>query len=376
MTVLSRPRHPLVDDALALARIWCDGHVIDGSPALGHAVKVARTLDRHLFRPHPELIAAALLHDAPFFAPPDLNLDLVLTTRFRPGVTHTVRALEREHEALDTQVTPSFSTTDRWTLYATTADKIVAINAIVRRASRAADPAEFWRPRTAFVSRMPYFRAFATPCRQFAATAHGSRAERRRHPCRTQHGPAIPDPPPPGGEMTASTLAATSGRTLVAPALFDRLTTRIAAEHPELAADMPARMVDQALAFLGTCAVTTRAIDGDTVAHTDVTPRNLLVSSSVAVVDWAAPCRGAAWIDTAFMVIRLIRAGHSPHTAEAWATAVPAWNTASPAALDTFSAAIADLCEQRRLEHPDPHRGPLAAAARTWAQHRSAAFVG
>ena len=117
-------------------------------------------------------------------------------------------------------------------------------------------------------------------------------------------------------------------------------------------------------------------IDGDTVAHTDVTPRNFLVSSSVAVVDWAAPCRGAAWIDTAFMVIRLIRAGHSPHAAEAWATAVPAWNAASSAALDTFSAAIADLYEQRRQEHPAPHRGPLAAAARTWAQHRSAAFVG
>ena len=60
--------------------------------------------------------------------------------------------------------------------------------------------------------------------------------------------------------MTAPTLAATSGRTLVAPALFDRLTARIAAEHPKLAADMPARIVDQALAFLGTCAVTTRAI--------------------------------------------------------------------------------------------------------------------
>jgi hypothetical protein len=53
MSVLSPPRHPLVDDALELARVWCDGHIIDGSPALGHAVKVARTLDRHLIQPAP-----------------------------------------------------------------------------------------------------------------------------------------------------------------------------------------------------------------------------------------------------------------------------------------------------------------------------------
>lgn len=161
MTVLSRPRHPLVDDALALARVWCDGHVIDGSPAVGHAVKVARTLGRHLLRPHPELIAAALLHDAPFFAPAGLDLDLMLTTRFGPGVTRTVRALEREHETLDTRCEPAFADADRWTVHAVAADKIVSINAVLRRAGRAADLAEFWRPRSAFVSRVPYFRAFA-----------------------------------------------------------------------------------------------------------------------------------------------------------------------------------------------------------------------
>jgi (p)ppGpp synthase/HD superfamily hydrolase len=161
MTVLTRPRHPLVDDALALARVWCEGHVIDGSPALGHAVKVARTLGRHLIRPHPELIAAALLHDAPFFIPDGLDLDLTLTSRFGPVVTQTIRALEREHEALDSQMTPAFIDADRWTLYAIAADKIVAINAIVNRARRATNPTEYWQSRTAFVSRVPYFRAFA-----------------------------------------------------------------------------------------------------------------------------------------------------------------------------------------------------------------------
>ncbi|MGK5673099.1 glycine-rich domain-containing protein [Micromonospora sp. URMC 106] len=47
-----------------------------------------------------------------------------------------------------------------------------------------------------------------------------------------------------------------TGRTLVPDELFDRLTARIAYEHPELAPELPARIMDQALAFLGACAVT------------------------------------------------------------------------------------------------------------------------
>ena len=47
MTVLSRPRHPIVANALQMAREWCAGHIIDGAPSLGHAVKVALTLGTH-----------------------------------------------------------------------------------------------------------------------------------------------------------------------------------------------------------------------------------------------------------------------------------------------------------------------------------------
>ncbi|GAB6898183.1 glycine-rich domain-containing protein [Kineosporia succinea] len=50
------------------------------------------------------------------------------------------------------------------------------------------------------------------------------------------------------------------GRTLISDQLFERLTARIRAEHPELAEGMPERIMDQALGFLGTCAVTDRAI--------------------------------------------------------------------------------------------------------------------
>lgn len=60
--------------------------------------------------------------------------------------------------------------------------------------------------------------------------------------------------------MSVSIGSVIDGRSLVSRHLFNRLATRIAADHPELAPDMPARIVDQALAFLGSCAVTTEPI--------------------------------------------------------------------------------------------------------------------
>ncbi|MCM4077711.1 glycine-rich domain-containing protein [Paractinoplanes hotanensis] len=50
------------------------------------------------------------------------------------------------------------------------------------------------------------------------------------------------------------------GRTLVAPDLFDRLTRRITTEHPDLDDGMPHRILDQALAFLGTSATATQPL--------------------------------------------------------------------------------------------------------------------
>jgi hypothetical protein len=50
------------------------------------------------------------------------------------------------------------------------------------------------------------------------------------------------------------------GKTLLPNDLFTRMEARISAEHPELSPEMPARILDQALAFLGACAVTTEPI--------------------------------------------------------------------------------------------------------------------
>ena len=166
--MLTRPRHPTVDTALELARIWCAGHVIDNAPALGHAIRVVRTVDRHLPGAHPELVAAALLHDSPEFAPAGVNLDELLTVRLGPAVTRVVRALEAEHAGLDTiPGGPSIPVDDPWVLYTSAADKTIALSSMLLRAAAAPDPAEFWAQRAAFRALVPYFRAFHT-----AAVSH------------------------------------------------------------------------------------------------------------------------------------------------------------------------------------------------------------
>jgi hypothetical protein len=63
---------------------------------------------------------------------------------------------------------------------------------------------------------------------------------------------------------TLATPAATSalhdGSSLICDTPFRRMAARIAAEHPELSAGMPERILDQALAFLAAAAVTARPL--------------------------------------------------------------------------------------------------------------------
>src|SRR2546430_8764947 len=118
MTVLSRPGHPIVADALVLAGEWCRGQVVDGAPALGHAVRVALVLGCHIPAAAPELVAAVLLHDSPEYAPKDLDLDALLTVRLGPAGTPLWRGLGREPTPLDPPPAPHVTTEDRWRLYA------------------------------------------------------------------------------------------------------------------------------------------------------------------------------------------------------------------------------------------------------------------
>ena len=119
-------------------------------------------------------------------------------------------------------------------------------------------------------------------------------------------------------------------------------------------------------------------VDGDTLGHTDVTPKNFLVTpiGAVQVIDWAMPVRGAAWIDPARMVVRLIKAGHTPAQAESWAMSVPAYAYAPARSVTAFSQASARLGARLRDRSQAEHAHRLASAAQAWSRHRSGSSVG
>jgi len=159
MTALAAPRHPLIEQALADARAWCAGQTIDDRPALIHAVRVAATLDRHVPGASPQLIAAALLHDAPELAPPGLDLRAVLVATYGQEVARIVRALHIEHLALD-QPDPPILADDGAVLLASTADKIVALTSLLRRARASGNPDGFFTVRLALLRLLPHFHAY------------------------------------------------------------------------------------------------------------------------------------------------------------------------------------------------------------------------
>jgi hypothetical protein len=162
VNVLTPPRPAPVEDALRLAARWCAGQTVDGGPALRHACAVAVTLGTHCPGAPPELIAAALLHDAPEYAGDKLE-QVGLGT----GVLALIRAIDAEHRAMaayhrdPAAAGELLDGLDRWALTASTADKVVSLGTILRRAG-ADDRAAYWRRRSAFLDHTPYFRLFAT----------------------------------------------------------------------------------------------------------------------------------------------------------------------------------------------------------------------
>ncbi|WEV26753.1 hypothetical protein OYE22_17270 [Streptomyces sp. 71268] len=113
-------------------------------------------------------------------------------------------------------------------------------------------------------------------------------------------------------------------------------------------------------------------LQGTALTHTDVSPLNMLVTADgIRLLDWALACPGPDWADTAFSVVRLVHAGHSPEQAEQVARAVPAYRAAAPAAVSTFAHALHAVWASREKADPLPHRAALTAAARAWADHRA-----
>ncbi|GAA0606540.1 hypothetical protein GCM10010174_24410 [Kutzneria viridogrisea] len=119
-----------------------------------------------------------------------------------------------------------------------------------------------------------------------------------------------------------------------------------------------------------------RAIElvvGDSLIHTDLHPLNILVdhqAQDVSVIDWAWSRRGPAWVDAAFLVVRLINEGHTITEAERWASDLPVWEGVPDYALTAFAAAVTGIWEHRTRLDPKPFRSSLTESVRMWAQHR------
>ncbi|WP_059006206.1 phosphotransferase [Streptomyces specialis] len=117
------------------------------------------------------------------------------------------------------------------------------------------------------------------------------------------------------------------------------------------------------------------ALLGRGLAHTDMSPLNMLVAPNgeLVLLDWALACPGPAWADAALTVPRLISAGHAPAEAETMARQVPAFGAASPEAVATFARTVRSAWETWERTRPLPHRAALTAAVRSWAEYLGSA---
>ncbi len=122
---------------------------------------------------------------------------------------------------------------------------------------------------------------------------------------------------------------------------------------------------------------TIAALAGDTLLHTDFDPLNILMTPTATwIVGWSWPTRGAAFIDPASLLLKLIANGHSTASAEYWASQCTSWMNAPRHGVDAFTLASTRLYEQTAREDPQPWTKQLARAARQWAIHRGILTLG
>lgn len=156
MTVLAPPRAPIVEDALAVAKKWCAGHTIDDRPA---RVAVAVAVGEHQPDVDLAVVAAALLHDAPEVAPVSLELDRFLTDRFSAEVRRLIRGMQFEHDTMDREEPLIPDLADSHLMLLSTADKVVALRSLLRRADLSGDVTAFFARRP-LLDLLAFFRTY------------------------------------------------------------------------------------------------------------------------------------------------------------------------------------------------------------------------
>jgi hypothetical protein len=109
-------------------------------------------------------------------------------------------------------------------------------------------------------------------------------------------------------------------------------------------------------------------LKGDRLLHTDYNPFNvLIVDGRALLIDWAWPTRGAAWIDPACCILRLLASGHSADSAEQVVADVPAWQGAPVEGVSVFARACARMWEEIADDNPVDWTLAMAEAANDWA---------
>jgi hypothetical protein len=115
---------------------------------------------------------------------------------------------------------------------------------------------------------------------------------------------------------------------------------------------------------------------GTALTHTDWMPDNVLISQGRAwLIDWAWPTLGAAWIDPACWLLRMMARGHTARQAEALAARLPAYATADPRHVDVFARANVSMWDEIEQLNKSPWAKTMAHTARTWAASRAGALL-
>jgi hypothetical protein len=113
---------------------------------------------------------------------------------------------------------------------------------------------------------------------------------------------------------------------------------------------------------------------GSTLQHTDWVPYNVLISPERPyLIDWAWPTLGAAWMDPAYWLLRLMASGHSAQEAESYAIQIPAYAEADPEHLDIFASVNVQMwneIERQSEGHITDWMRSVVLAAREWNNYR------
>ncbi|OLT12040.1 hypothetical protein BJF79_04250 [Actinomadura sp. CNU-125] len=116
----------------------------------------------------------------------------------------------------------------------------------------------------------------------------------------------------------------------------------------------------------------TTPLAGDALLHTDLNEDNFIITPDgrAHVVDWAFVTRGAAWLELVLLIPWLLKAGHTPREADAWAARFPSWLHAPEADVDMFTAAFAEQWRTAAGSRDDDWVRLHAELTGRWAAYR------